>query len=308
MSNRLLLAVTAWRFGLNELARDLAHQAEIAESLGFHSFWLPENHFSGDRSIPSPLMLLAAVAATTEHIRLGSSSYLLPIRHPLQAAEEVAVLDRLSGGRVILGVGRGVQASMFQAFSVDQKDKRKRFQMNLALMIRAWHGEPVIDGDVEVLLAPLPIQTPHPPIWVAAFGPLAIKQAATLGLPYLASPVETLAQLAINYARHKQLANDAGHQHIDVVPVMRTVFVSDNPHELGAVKDSLGSGATSAMRDTAARLEDWTIVGDRYYVVDKIKEYQETLGMTHVIVRGRIAGMDDAAWVDNLARLMTIAG
>ena len=104
MNMPLEIAVTPWSLSTLGAADELTSQAEIAENLGCHSFWLPENHFGDARSIPSPLMLLAAVAARTRSIKLGSTSYLLPIRHPLQAAEEVAVLDRLSGGRVILGV------------------------------------------------------------------------------------------------------------------------------------------------------------------------------------------------------------
>ena len=188
------IAVTAWKFGTQGLAQELAEQGEIAESLGFDSFWLPENHFTGPTAIPAPLMLLAAVAARTSKIRLGTTSYLLPIRNPILAAEEVAVLDRLSGGRVILGIGRGFQESMFKPFGIPTSEKRKRFKSNLELMISAWKGESIAQfEDNDITLSPLPVQQPHPPLWVAAFGPLAIKQAGTLGLPYIASPVETLS-------------------------------------------------------------------------------------------------------------------
>lgn len=308
MADRLHLAATAWHLDAGGTAGDITNQANIAESLGFHSFWLPESHFVADRAIPSPLMLLAAAAATTSRIRLGSTSYLLPIRHPLHAAEEVAVLDQLSGGRVILGVGRGVQVAMFQAFAVDRHDKRKRFKANLDLMIKAWRGEPVVDGDEAVTLAPLPVQRPHPPIWVAAFGPLAIKQAGSLGLPYLASPVETLAQLADNYRRHGQFATEAGHADIEVRPVMRTLYISDNRKTRQTVRDMLERGAAPAIRDSDANLDDWTIIGDRYQVTEKIAEYREALGMTHLIVRGRIAGMDNDAWIRNLELVTELAG
>jgi alkanesulfonate monooxygenase SsuD/methylene tetrahydromethanopterin reductase-like flavin-dependent oxidoreductase (luciferase family) len=102
-------AVTPWSLGDNIIASELADQASLAEKMGFHSFWLPENHFGDQRSIPSPLTLLAAAAATTKRIKLGTTSYLITIRHPLQAAEEVAVVDQLAEGRLILGLGRGVQ-------------------------------------------------------------------------------------------------------------------------------------------------------------------------------------------------------
>src|SRR5690606_20098261 len=103
------LGVTPWQPHA-ESASALAAQAVRAEALGYHSFWVPESHFRAAQNvqtIPEPLMWLAAVAASTERLRLATTSLLLPLRHPLQAAEQVAVLDRLSGGRVILGIGRG---------------------------------------------------------------------------------------------------------------------------------------------------------------------------------------------------------
>ena len=175
---QLEIAVTPWRLGN---AASLAEQGEFAEQLEFHSFWLPENHFGDNRSIPSPLTLLAAVAARTSRIRLGSTSYLLPIRHPIQAAEEVAVLDHLSEGRVILGIGRGIDPNMFHAFGVNPKRKRSIFNDHLSTMKRAWAGEPIeLENGETVTLAPLPTQQPHPELWVAAFGPLALKQACLL--------------------------------------------------------------------------------------------------------------------------------
>ncbi|MFT7546869.1 MAG: alkanesulfonate monooxygenase SsuD, partial [Candidatus Azotimanducaceae bacterium] len=87
------VAVTPWSHNVSWFADDLCEQAVLAEKMGFHSFWLPENHFGDSKAIPSPLTLLAAVAARTSRIKLGTTSYLLTIRNPIQAAEEVAVLD-----------------------------------------------------------------------------------------------------------------------------------------------------------------------------------------------------------------------
>jgi len=102
------VATTPWNWDEVAGADGLCRQAQRAEAMGFHSFWLPENHFGDARALPAPLLLLAAVAGRTSTLRLGCTSYLLPIRHPLLAAEEVGVLDRLCGGRLILGVGRGI--------------------------------------------------------------------------------------------------------------------------------------------------------------------------------------------------------
>ena len=81
--------------------------------MGYDSLWVPESHFGAD-ALPEPLLLLAAMAAVTERIRLGTTSYLLTLRNAVQAAEQVAVLDQLCGGRLILGVGRGFSAPVLQ--------------------------------------------------------------------------------------------------------------------------------------------------------------------------------------------------
>ncbi len=288
------LAVTAWKFDSDGLGPALADQAVLAESMGFDAFWLPENHFSGPAAIPSPLMLLAAVASRTSRIRLGSTSYLLPIRHPILAAEEVAVLDQISGGRVILGLGRGFQDAMFKTFKIPTKDKRQIFRENLATMISAWQGEPIDQHEgTDVYLAPLPVQRPHPPLWVAAFGPLAIKQAGSLGLPYIASPVESIQALRDNITAHKEHAVTAGFEHPDVTPVMRTVFVSEQPAMVRTVISALEKETASRFREQDVAVSDWAIVGDPAEVADRVNEYEETTGMNYLIARGRLPGVDE---------------
>jgi alkanesulfonate monooxygenase SsuD/methylene tetrahydromethanopterin reductase-like flavin-dependent oxidoreductase (luciferase family) len=310
MRLKLKIGVTSWKSESGWSADALCSQAEIAESIGCHSFWLPENHFGDQRSMPSPLTLLAAVSGRTARIKLGTVSYLLPIRHPLLAAEEVAVLDQLSGGRVILGVGRGIQAAVFNAFDLPSKDKRKRFGENLDLMRRAWAGEPVAQDDFgePVCLAPLPVQRPHPPIWVAAFGPLALQQVGNLGLPYLASPIETLETLRGNYQQYRAIVSDAGHTVVNVVPIMRTVFVCDDSTVVNSIRSSLEKVSQNPLGERPSAVDDWAIVGDRSYVCDKLAEYQETLGVTHLIASGRLPGVASEAIIGSHQLLLECVG
>jgi alkanesulfonate monooxygenase SsuD/methylene tetrahydromethanopterin reductase-like flavin-dependent oxidoreductase (luciferase family) len=296
MVDALKVALTAWPSAEGWRADALGRQAEVTEAMGFHALWLPESHFGDQRSTPSPLTLLAAAAARTARIKLGTTSYLLPIRNPLLAAEEVAVVDQLSNGRVILGVGRGVQAAMFRAFAVDASDKRELFQRHLEQMREAWQGKPVLQDEngKPVCLAPLPVQRPHPPVWVAAFGPLALRQAALLGLPYLASPLESLAALEENYQNYHRDMHSAGLPRVHTVPVMRTVFITENPGEAATVRRRLENAVPAAMRHRSGSFEDWSIVGDRHYASDRLGEYVERLGMSHLIARGGVPGIDDS--------------
>ena len=271
------LGVTPWDFKRLDAA-GLSAQAARAEGLGYESFWLPENHFN-PHAIPEPLMLLAGVAAATRRIRLATTSFLLPVRHPLQAAEQVAVLDQMSGGRVLLGVGRGFAPVMLKAFQVAPKEKREIFERSLTLMRRAWSGEPIdVGGGDTIVLDPLPVQRPHPPIWVAAFGPKALRQAGRLGFPYLASPMEPMATLEANYAVHRDWADTPPSE----VPLMRSVYVARDGRDASRVRTALAD-LPLPRSDEAVPLDDWAIVGEMGFVEEKLAEYSERLGATHLI-------------------------
>jgi len=303
--SNLHLGLTPWNF--NDLsAVSLVEQATFAESLGYESIWLPENHF-GENALPDPLTLLASIAGATRTIRLGTTSYLLTLRNPLQAAEQVAVLDQVSGGRLMLGVGRGYAPEMLRAFHVPVKEKRRIFAWSLQMMRDAWAGLPVsLDGDEAhaVEVHPRPFQLPHPPLWVAAFGPKALAQAGRLGLPYLCSPMESLTTLEKNYAEHRAAAKDAGVELAPVVPLMRTVFVSRNTKVLQEVTERLSQSADNARLMEGESIDDWTIIGEPTEVQEKIAQYTERLGLTHLIAtRLRIGGIAQEHLRDSVALL-----
>ena len=292
---RLQVGLTPWVDRLGDQVAAIADQAEFADRLGFHSLFLPESHFTGAAACPSPIVVLAAAAARTTNLRLGTTSYLLPVRNPFQAAEEVAVLDRLSNGRVILGLGRGFRPALFAAFDVDPRTKRQRFATSLDLMLRAWAGEAIEVGEGDarrpIRLAPLPVQEPHPELWVAAFGPLALKQAGELGLPYLSSPLETIDRLVQNHELHRDALPEGAPA--PIVPVMRTVFVSDNRQACARVSSALTAQAIRMARagsrlvpeEELAHIDNWAIVGNQDEVRAGLERYREQIGMTHVIAR-----------------------
>ncbi|MCH2172222.1 LLM class flavin-dependent oxidoreductase [Myxococcota bacterium] len=305
-ASALRVGVTPWNHAVRSAGLDasFAGQAEQADRMGFHSLWLPEHHFSGPGSIPAPMLLLAAAAARTQRIRLATTSYLLTVRHPIHAAAEVAVLDQISGGRVILGLGRGFQRSLFEGFGVSSSGKRERFEEVLASMQRAWRGEALGSSagpDEETRLSPLPVQRPHPPLWLAAFGPKAVEQAGRLGLPYLASPIEPLERLAENYSQHRAAAMAAHGTEVAEVPIIRSVFVSSNEAAEARVRLGLKRQAAGLAKARPARLrrladgdtDDWAIVGSVAAVEERIARYREELGMTHLIASARVPGAED---------------
>ena len=293
----LHLGTTPWSSGDDLSGPALADAGELAERAGFESFWLPESHFVSGAN-PSPLLRLAAVAGRTSRIRLGTTSYLLPVRNPILAAEEVAVLDRLSDGRVILGVGRGFRKALFDVFGVDPAEKRRLLERALEIMKAAWRGEPIDVGDADpaappIRLEPRPVQEPHPPIWVAAFGPKALAQVGGLGLPYLASPMESWTQLVDNHGAHREALSSAGHDRAAVpVPIMRTAFVG-TASEVRTVRLLLEREAEGWRRAPSPRIRaaaevevtERALLGEAGAFREQVARYREELGMTHLIVR-----------------------
>ena len=319
---RLHIGAAAWDVGPPGTADQFARQAERVESLGLDSFWLPEFHFDDQVPLPQPLLPLAAAAARTRRVRIGAGSYLLPIRHPVQVAEEVAVLDRLSSGRVILGVGRGYRADLFAAFDVPENEKRPRFERALETMTAVWTGAPVTGGPADrspppVHLVPRPVQDPHPPIWIAAFGPRALAQAGRLGLPYFASPIESMDALGRNFDRFGEASAEAGNVPPAATPIMRTTFVSRDRARLRAARERLVEQAAALARSpvdairrgAGAHPEDWALIGEPETVRDRIERYRERFGMTHLIAsRTRLPGLEPADFERSLDHLAELAG
>jgi alkanesulfonate monooxygenase SsuD/methylene tetrahydromethanopterin reductase-like flavin-dependent oxidoreductase (luciferase family) len=301
----LHLGVTPWKLRGTLDADSLCGQAECAEDWGYDSFFLPENHFNTDVPIPDPILLLAAIAARTRRIRLGTSSWLLPIRHPLLAAEQVAALDQLSSGRVILGLGRGYQPGMLEAFGVRQKDKRERFEEILEAMIAAWSNQPIGDPERSLALTPRPRQEPHPPLWVAAFGPLAIAQVGGLGLPYLASPVESFEELSRNFQLHENAVREAGHTQPETIAIMRTVFISEDRARCRELREQMAKLPRPPFRAQSGDAgADASMIGSAGEVQAQLAHYREQLGVNHLIaVRPRIAGIAESWNRESLERL-----
>ena len=153
--------------------RQITEQVMLAEELGWDTFWCTEHHFlQYGGLVPNPAVLMAALGARTSRIRLGSSISILPLHHPLQIAEDYAMADVASGGRLEFGIGMGNTPLDYQVYRVPLEGRRERLEESLEVILKAWsqerfshHGEHWQMDDLA--LYPRPIQQPHPPIWVA---------------------------------------------------------------------------------------------------------------------------------------------
>src|SRR5262245_34889275 len=183
------------RFSVQLLASRREHQADtevyantldecrLVERLGFDTIWLAEHHFSTYGILPSLPVLAAAVARETRRIRIGTAVVIAPFAHPLRIAEEWAMVDILSDGRLEFGLGRGYQPKEFVGLDISMEHTRERFDECMEVIRRAWTEERVtFDGQFYkvpgVAVFPKPLQQPHPPLWTAAVSPDTYRLAA----------------------------------------------------------------------------------------------------------------------------------
>ncbi|MDP9861102.1 MULTISPECIES: LLM class flavin-dependent oxidoreductase [Streptosporangium] len=206
---------------------------ELAEELGFSGVRLAEHHFRDYGVVPNLFTMLANLAARTERLRLGTGIVVLPLHNPIHVAEEAAMVDMLSGGRLDLGIGRGYQSFEFEGFGIDLAEARDRFNEALEVVLGLW-GSPSFRHEgkfyrtgTEVELVPRPVQHPFPPIHVAAVSPETVTMYAERGLPILADPAAPFRKVVRAAETWRETAAEAGH---DVTAaelvVARSVYVA----------------------------------------------------------------------------------
>ena len=158
-------------------AAQLLEEAEQAERCNFDGVFVPERHARTECMFPSPLPLLAAIAARTRRVRIGTDILMPALYNPVHLAQEAALIDVLSRGRLILGVGAGYHKDYFAHFGVPIKQREGRFEETMEIVEKAWttvgpfahHGKYFNFDAIHV--TPKPYQRPRPPIWIGAFGP-----------------------------------------------------------------------------------------------------------------------------------------
>lgn len=163
-----------------ELTATAVEQCAWADGLGFATVTLSEHHGSPDGYLPSPVVLGAAIAARTTKLRLVLAALIAPLHDPIRLAEDVAVLDVVSGGRVIPVLSGGYVASEFATFGRKLSDRRQVMDEIVPLLEKAWTGEPFEYRGTTVRVTPRPVQRPRPPIFMGGASPAAARRAARL--------------------------------------------------------------------------------------------------------------------------------
>ncbi len=249
---------------------EILEQAEIADDVGYDSLWVGETHFHAAEASPQPQTLLNAIASVTHGVRLGTASKAITLDNPIRVAEDFAVLDLASNGRVVLGAAAGDDAEAFKHYHVSYEDREDRFREYLDLIVKSWtcdgfsyagkyhripsYAEPDSAGNVfarepytppqspqwlragtkvaYLPLTPKPVQLPHPPVWVGATSDALIDFAATAGYTYLPSFLEATATFRARVARYRRTLLAAGRATAEVEwPAVRVCYVAETSEQ-----------------------------------------------------------------------------
>jgi alkanesulfonate monooxygenase SsuD/methylene tetrahydromethanopterin reductase-like flavin-dependent oxidoreductase (luciferase family) len=168
---------------LSELLEERLRLAEAYDRLGIHALHVAEHHSTPLGMSPSPSVFLALVAKRTKRLRFGPLVYTLPLYHPLRLAEEICTLDHLSGGRLELGIGRGVSPLEIACFGVDPRESQDMYLEAFRVLKMALTSRSVVfEGRYFKFDAPVvlePVQKPHPPLWYGVFNAESTEWAAS---------------------------------------------------------------------------------------------------------------------------------
>jgi alkanesulfonate monooxygenase SsuD/methylene tetrahydromethanopterin reductase-like flavin-dependent oxidoreductase (luciferase family) len=225
---------------LPSLYDDTLQQARIAEELGFTSVSIPEHHFNNYLTIPSPLVMAAAVAQQTRFIKIVSAVLVLPFYDIRRLAGEIALTDQLTGGRLQLGLGRGAFRYEFDRFDSSIEESRDRFSELVGLLDRLLTEEEVThEGryyqiDLPLTVMPRPRQQPRPPFFIAALAEGSINWALSQGHNLQTTPLRAPFEVTRKQAQWFVEARDRlpAEMPRPVHHMLRNVYVSKSRTDL----------------------------------------------------------------------------
>ncbi len=227
-----------------DILQEVLREVELCESLGLEAIWLSEHHFDGNCAYVDPVTFAAAIAARTKRIRIGFAVAQMSLHHPVRIAEQLSLIDNISKGRLLVGLGRGTAYNIYeyQGYGIDHEEAQARFEEAAEILLKAWVSE---DGfthqgsfwNLRVpLLRPRPFTRPHPFVIRAASGEETIVQLGRQGKPFLMNVQsnETTRRRVVLWgqaARGAGFSEDHVASALDQSWVWRNIFVADTDAE-----------------------------------------------------------------------------
>jgi alkanesulfonate monooxygenase SsuD/methylene tetrahydromethanopterin reductase-like flavin-dependent oxidoreductase (luciferase family) len=286
------------RIPLEEVYARAFDRIAIMDEGGYDAVWLAEHHFNTYSVCPSVCLMGTHIAARTKRLRIGTAVTLAAYYHPLRLAEELAMLDHFSGGRLNWGAGRGFDPVEFRAFGIPAEESAARFMECVAIVQEAWKvGRFSFAGkywqfeEIEVL--PKPLQQPQPPVWLAASSPEAIERAAAGGYSILMDPHASNADIGRKRALYGEALERAGHSPQGrEIPTARLIALGETTREAreaaaAGARWMVGSyvkGHFAGGRDPIEHyLDDVVIHGTPAAVVDRLVQLRDEIGLDYLM-------------------------
>jgi len=293
--------------------REHVEQVRLARAVGFSSIWASQHYLSDPFTYFQPIPTLARLAADARGMILGTGVLLLPMHHPVDLAEQLATLDVITDGRLVFGAGLGYRDVENRAFGHDPKERVARFVEVLEAVEQLWSGEPIDYAGRHFKLQSTrismrPLQSPRPPVWLAANGDAGVRRAARLGDAWLMNPHATLATLERQLELFRSTRRELGRPPAIETPLIKECYVApDSATAFAEAATFIGPKYGAYRRweqdkalppgesfdvsfDELAR--DRFIIGDPARIVDEIARCRERLGVTTMIFRVQWPGMD----------------
>lgn len=303
-----------------EFYAEMFEQIEYAEQAGFDSVWLSEHHFTEDGYLAPIMPALAAVAARTRRVALGTFILLAPFYHPLRLAEDAAFIDVISNGRLRLGIGLGYRVEEFEVFGVPRTQRLGRTLEAIEIMRRAWTGERFsFEGKYfqfqNVRVVPRPISQPHPELLWGGMAPKAIERGAELGLSFACNLGAKEVKLYHDALRRRGKDPAA----FNVVS-SRPIYIADTAEQAWAdieqpltyqaqvyakwLSEAAGADQTFFVPDTGW-LQRSAVFGAPQEVTARLREWLARNPITELAVVMQLPGLDPAKASRSLERFAT---
>jgi probable F420-dependent oxidoreductase len=291
--------------------REALEEVVRAEELGFESVWMEEHHGVKDHYWPSPLPVLAGFATRTSQLLLGTDILVFPFYHPVRLAEDIALLDVMSGGRVIFGTAIGYKPDEFALYGTPLEKRGARFEEGLQLMKALWMEDTVtFNGRYyqvdNACIEPKPSAMPHPPVWIGGWGALTLKRAATLADAWIPGPTADLARLVDGKQQILAHRAAAGLTAAAEWPLTRDVIIADRDatarelaerHMMVSYRDEYAGGWKHPFIDSRSATNLDSLMRERFIIggpeqcIAQIRRFVDAFEVTHLICRLFFPGM-----------------
>ena len=297
--------------------------AKAARDAGFHSIWAGQHYFGGNRVRWEVIPLLARLIPEVKDSVVGTCILLLPLHHPVLIAEQVAILDIISGGKFVFGIGLGYREREFNGFGVPKRERATRFEEALGIVKDLWaQGRVDFAGKhfqfLNLTTPTQPLQKPTPPIWIAAHGDKAVRRAARMGDSLMMNPHAAIDTLK----RQLEIYHDALKYESKPFPaelsIRKDIYIAENrekaweeaEREVPRLIQSFNAekqyqelpadDGYDETQDLKTFIRARYIVGNPADCIEQIKTHRDRLSLNHFIFRIASPGGNRQAMMEKI--------